>query len=77
MSFLISELVNKLQDINLGGDNECFQKSVEATCYERLPICRRREEQAPVPRRLCRQECEALFQICKKDFEGECFAIKN
>ena len=57
--------------MNVNVDTRCFQKSVEAACYEQLPICAEQHVGPPLPRRLCKQECMALYELCKSDFPGK------
>lgn len=65
------ELVRDLTDINLRVDSECFEKSVKASCYVDLPVCRRDISSSSIkPVKLCRRECEKLFPVCRPEFGG-------
>lgn len=68
-SYLL-DLVRELTNVNVKADSQCFQKSVEASCYFDMPICYKRDQTA-IQRRLCKTECQELFSICKTEFKGE------
>ncbi|XP_067927937.1 inactive tyrosine-protein kinase transmembrane receptor ROR1-like [Watersipora subatra] len=65
----VINMVAELTAREVLANTRCFEKSVEAACYVQMPICVERQGKPPVPRRLCKQECMALYQLCKDDFK--------
>jgi len=62
-------MVQELKRINVNADSQCFKKSVEASCYYHLPICIKRPGGLPpIPKKLCKHECEAIYDICRDYF---------
>lgn len=69
--YLHVALVNQLTDLGVPVESKCFRKSVEAACYDKMPVCAERRNLPPIPRRLCQQECMSLYVLCKGDFPGK------
>lgn len=71
---LISSLIGMVNRLSLylRAESECFQKSVQAMCYLKMPLCGPPDPLGnPSALRLCQDECQALFFVCQQEFAGK------
>jgi len=70
LDVLLGPVVDMMVALPISGSTECLKKSIEAKCYYTMPVCEEPPGGPDRARRLCRDECEALWPLCKDGFKG-------